>query len=75
MALHSRWIASGKTGACVYICGSNEVRRLVIAQAEHVGLRTADGSLRIEMLETIKQLAREESTSVPRGTRLVRVAT
>jgi hypothetical protein len=47
----------------------------VIAQAAHVGLRTSDGSLRVEMLETIKQLVREESSSVPRGTRLARVAT
>jgi hypothetical protein len=75
MALHTRWIASGKTGACVYVCGNQDVHKLVIAQAEHVGLRTADGSLRMEMLETIKQLAREGSTSVPRGTRLARIAT
>ena len=74
LGLHSRWIAGGKTGACVYICGNTDVHKLVIAQAAHVGLRTSDGSLRVEMLETIKQLVREESSSVPRGTRLARVA-
>jgi hypothetical protein len=75
MALHTCWIASGKTGACVYICGNKDVHKLVIAQAQHAGLRISDGSLRVEMLETIKQLVREESSSVPRGTRLARVAT
>ena len=38
LGLHSRWIASGKTGACVYVCGNADVHKLVIAQAEHVGL-------------------------------------
>lgn len=74
LGLHSRWIASGKTGACVYICGNVEVHKLVIAQAEHVGLRVSDGSLRVEMLETVKQVVRKESSAVPRGTRLARGA-
>jgi hypothetical protein len=75
LGLHSRWIANGKTGACVYICGNAEVHKLVIAQAEHVGLRTSDGSLRVELLATIKEIVREESGTVPRGTRLARAAT
>ena len=74
LGLHSRWIASGKTGACVYICGNADVHKLVIAQAKHVGLRTSDGSLRVEMLDTIKELVREQSAAVPRGTRLAKGA-
>src|SRR5947209_20180520 len=27
LGLHARWIASGKTGACVYICGNTEVHK------------------------------------------------
>ena len=56
LGLHARWIASGKTGACVYICGNEDVHKLVIAQAQQAGLRTSDGSLRVEMLEAIKDL-------------------
>lgn len=74
LGLHSRWIASGKTGACVYICGNADVHKLVIAQAKHVGLRTSDGSLRVELLDTIKELVREQSAAVPRGTRLAKGA-
>ena len=37
LGLYCRWIASGKVGACVYVCGHGEVRKLVVAQAEQVG--------------------------------------
>ena len=74
LELYSSWIASGKIGACVYVCGNTDVRKLVVAQAEQVGLRVADGSLRVEMLEAIKDLVRAEDTAVPRGTRLARLA-
>jgi len=47
---------------------------LRVAQAEHAGLRTSDGSLRVEMLDTIKELVREESAAGPRGTRLAKDA-
>jgi hypothetical protein len=75
LGLHSRWIASGKTGACVYICGNTDVYKLVVAQAEHVGLSAADGSLRVEMLETIKELVRDEARAVPRRTPLAKAST
>ena len=39
-----------------------------------VGLRTSDGRLRVEMVDTIKELVREESAAVPRGTRLAKGA-
>ncbi|MGH3263817.1 MAG: hypothetical protein ACRDNS_17695 [Trebonia sp.] len=68
LGLYYRWIASGKLGACVYVCGNHDVYKLVIAQAAQVGLNTADGSLRVEMLNTVKQLVREDATAVPRGT-------
>jgi hypothetical protein len=70
LGLYCRWISSGKVGACVYVCGNADVYRLVIAQAEHVGLSPADGGLRVEMLETVKELVRDGATAVPRGTRM-----
>jgi hypothetical protein len=74
LRLHARWIAAGQSGACVYVCGDEEIRKLVLAQAGLVGLEEADGSLRIELLETIRRLAVEASGSVPRGTRLAGAA-
>jgi hypothetical protein len=70
LKLHARWIASGQSGACVYVCGDEEIRRLVLAQAAPAGLDPEDGSLRTELLMTIKQLALEASENVPRGTRV-----
>jgi hypothetical protein len=74
LALHARWIAAGQSGACFYVCGDDAIRRLVLAEAPLAGLDPSDGSLRVELLETIKQLAREQSGSVPRGTRVGRTA-
>jgi hypothetical protein len=55
--LHARWIATGRSGACVYVCGDAAMRELVTSQAALAGLRLEDGGLRIELLETIKRLA------------------
>ena len=74
LGLYCRWIASGKVGACVYVCGNGDVRKLVVTQAEQVGLRETDGSLRVEMLDAIKELVRDEARGVPRGTPLARLA-
>jgi hypothetical protein len=68
MSLHARWIAAGQSGACMYVCGDDGIRRFVVAQATLVGLNTDSGSLRVELLEAIKELAREASEGVPRGT-------
>jgi hypothetical protein len=57
LGLHARWIATGRSGACVYVCGDAAMRELVISQAALAGLSLEDGGLRIELLETIKQLA------------------
>lgn len=68
LTLHARWIATGQSGACLYVCGDEEIRRLVLAQADHVGLDLDSGSLRVELLDAIKQLAVEARARVPRGT-------
>lgn len=54
--LHARWIAAGRSGACVYVCGDPVMRELVIGQAALVGLSVEHGAIRIELLDTIKQL-------------------
>jgi hypothetical protein len=68
LALHAQWIAAGQAGACVYVCGSTEIRDLIISHASDVGLRQDAGTLRVEMLDTIKQIATERQTTVPRRT-------
>jgi len=59
LSLHASWIATGRSGACVYICRDESLRALVVAQASQVGLHVVNGSLRVELLEAIKQLALE----------------
>lgn len=71
LGLYLGWIAAGKIGACVYVCGNADVHKLVLAQAQHVGL--GDGRLRLETLEAIKEIARREA-GVPRGTPQTRAA-
>lgn len=68
LKLHARWIAAGQSGACLYVCGDAEIRRLVLAQAALVGLDPDNGSLRVELLQTIKRQAVEAREAVPRGT-------
>ena len=46
----------------------------MVTQAEQVGLRERDGSLRVEMLDAIKELVRDEAAGVPRGTPPARLA-
>jgi hypothetical protein len=41
----------------VYVCGNGDVLDLVVAQAEQVGLEVGNGSLRVELLDTITALA------------------
>ncbi|MGO9791584.1 MAG: hypothetical protein ACLP8S_19400 [Solirubrobacteraceae bacterium] len=57
LGLHARWIAAGRSGACVYVCGDEAIRELVVSQAALAGLRLEDGGLRVELLERIKELA------------------
>lgn len=59
LALHLNWIAAGRSGACVYVCRDGPIRELVTEQAEHVGLREADRSIRVELLDTIQRQALE----------------
>lgn len=72
LALHARWIAIGQSGACVYVCANTDIRELVVNDAAQAGLTQDAGTLRVEMLDTIKQLAAQPRPSVLRGTPAVR---
>jgi hypothetical protein len=73
LRLHARWIAAGQSGACLYVCGDPEIRDLVSTQATASGLDVESGSLRLELLDTIRDLAVRASQTVPRGTRAIGV--
>ena len=71
LALHARWIVeAGRSGACVYVCGDNAIRELVVSQPALAGLRAEDGGLRVELLDTIKELALAASADAVAETRV-----
>ncbi len=70
LSLHARWIATGRSGACVYVCGDEVMRELVISQAALAGLSLEDRSLRVELLETVKERALAASDEAAARTRL-----
>jgi hypothetical protein len=57
LSLHATWVASGKTPAVIYICGSDTVAGHVRREAASVGLATERKTLRVEQLETIRHAA------------------
>lgn len=66
LALHASWIAAGKTPAVIYVCGTPKRAASVIRQADHVGLSRVAHTLRVEVLDTVRQAAvdaRREATA------------
>lgn len=57
LSLHAAWIAAGKTGAVVYVCGSGRLAERVRAQAAEVGLWREQKTIRIELLADIRAQA------------------
>jgi hypothetical protein len=61
LALHAAWIAGGKTGAVIYVCGRRSLAERVRAQGTEVGLSAEAGqrrkTLRVVLLEEIRQQA------------------
>ena len=65
---HAQWVASGKSGAVIYVCGTRAISERVIAEGRSAGLSVERGTLRVEQLATIRretvdacpQLARTE---------------
>ena len=72
LALHAGWIAAGKTGAVLYVCGSRSLADRVRTQGTEVGLSAVAGrqrkTLRVELLEEICEqaiAARTNSSQTP----------
>jgi hypothetical protein len=57
LALHASWIAAGKTPAVIYVCSTPQRAANVLRHADHVGLSTVAHTLRVEVLDTIRQAA------------------
>ena len=57
LALHATWIAAGKTGAVIYICGTEKGLDRVVKYAGEVGLGREQNTLRVELLADIRQQA------------------
>ena len=58
LGLYSGWITSGKTTAVIYICQSELVAEHIRAQGARVGVAAARKTLRVEMLDRIRDAAR-----------------
>ena len=57
LGLHTRWIDSGMSPAVMYVCASDPIAGHVREEGESAGLSVEDGTLRVELLDTIKQEA------------------
>ena len=57
LALHAAWIAAGKTGAVVYVCGNSRLAERVRAEAAELGLRREQKTIRVELLADIRDQA------------------
>jgi hypothetical protein len=62
LALHASWIAAGKTSAVIYVCGPPRLADRVRREGAQYGLDVDRKTLRVELLETIRETAR----SIPR---------
>jgi hypothetical protein len=57
LGLHARWITAGKARAVIYICATAKVAERVTQEARAVGLSAQHTTLRVELLETIRDAA------------------
>lgn len=70
LALHASWIAARKTSAVIYVCGPPELAARVHREGAAFGLAADRKTLRVELLDTIRESARTTSRT-PGGGRLV----
>lgn len=57
LALHASWIAAGKTAAVIYVCGTQKLAQRIRREGSAVGLASEHKTLRVELLQTIRQAA------------------
>lgn len=68
LGLHASWIRDQRTPAVVYICGTSEVADSVRVAAAGSGLTETVGTIRIELLETIRRQAIDARAVTARST-------
>jgi hypothetical protein len=66
LQLHCEWIAGGRSPAVIYVCGNNEIAERVVAEGEQGGLSVDRGTMRVELIDTIRHEAVHASTMVAR---------
>lgn len=64
LTLHSEWIAAGTSPAVMYVCASGELAERVLTAGERHGLSVGQGTLRVELADTIQREAIEASRAV-----------
>jgi hypothetical protein len=57
MGLHATWVSRGKTPAVMYVCGHDELATRVRTEGRAAGLSVERGTLRVELLGTIREEA------------------
>lgn len=57
IALHARWVASDKSAAVIYVCGTEAIAERVVAEGHAAGLSVERGTMRVEPLARIKSEA------------------
>lgn len=66
-ALHARWVSSGHCPAVVYVCADTELAARVRTVGEAAGLSVNTGTLRLELLHTVKEEAVDARLGTPAG--------
>jgi hypothetical protein len=57
LGLYASWIRDQRTPAVIYICGTSDVADRVRATANEIGLSERAGTIRIELLDTMREQA------------------
>jgi hypothetical protein len=65
LKLHAGWVAAGKSSAVIYVCANNEISERVVGVGERAGLSVERGTLRAELVSTIRRKAVEACSTVP----------
>ncbi len=66
VGLHAQWVATRKSGAVIYVCGSEAIAERVIAEGRAAGLSVDRGTLRVEPLSRIRREALETCSQLAR---------
>jgi hypothetical protein len=65
LQLYAAWVASGESSAVIYVCANQEISARVLADGDRAGLSVERGTIRTELVSTIKREAVEACVTVP----------